>query len=405
MTLIYFLSIVSMFSSSFAASIVTLSSSTSHRFELLANKSLRHLFLRQYFLELVNHSYPDIVQSMIDHHQLIIQLEERSFASLCDWRSLWLFFSSSWKSTTKTFRWSSHWFLHTDDDHSVHPLFRQSDIRWSSFGISMVPCHRIRCFSRTRLSYWSKARQASYATDKNSLPARSASRHRTFDDWDLLRIWFEPWFLFPSYLWLLSSNTRERDSNRNDHFPSNLSNLTQLFDSILGQNASFAFLQSASYLCMHIENDIHRLRRTWLSLFHHSTSTVSIHLLRWRVFVFNDAFASPSILHAFPSSIDPTSQTRQSSGTEMCSVSVCWWSVSTSTRRWNDEHLSDCQSDCQRMCLPVIRSFLLLECRETFSIRRPTWEKNPEPRTVEFSKPRSLCLASDHCVRIERIKD
>ena len=81
LTLIYFLSVASMLSSSSAASIVTLSSSTSHRLEFLTNKSYRHLILRQYFLDLVNHSNPALVQSMIAQHQLVSELEQRSCAS------------------------------------------------------------------------------------------------------------------------------------------------------------------------------------------------------------------------------------------------------------------------------------------------------------------------------------
>ena len=59
--------------------ITTLSLSTSRQWDLLANKSYRNFFLRQYFIDLLNASHSSLVQSMISHHYLNVQLEQSSF--------------------------------------------------------------------------------------------------------------------------------------------------------------------------------------------------------------------------------------------------------------------------------------------------------------------------------------
>ncbi|CAF1267868.1 unnamed protein product [Rotaria sordida] len=71
-----FLLIILKFSSTYAASITTLSSSTYHHFELISNNSYRNFFLRQYFIDLLNISHSALVQSMIINHHLTTKLEQ-----------------------------------------------------------------------------------------------------------------------------------------------------------------------------------------------------------------------------------------------------------------------------------------------------------------------------------------
>ena len=63
-------------SSSYSATVTTLSSSNSHHFELLSNNSYRNFFLRQYFIELLNISNSSLIQSMIANHHLTPKLEQ-----------------------------------------------------------------------------------------------------------------------------------------------------------------------------------------------------------------------------------------------------------------------------------------------------------------------------------------
>ncbi|UJR15693.1 hypothetical protein I4U23_002627 [Adineta vaga] len=65
-----------MFTLSHSTSILTFSSSNSHQFQLISNESYRNFVLRQYFIDLLNTSHSSLIQSMIENHQLITNLEE-----------------------------------------------------------------------------------------------------------------------------------------------------------------------------------------------------------------------------------------------------------------------------------------------------------------------------------------
>jgi hypothetical protein len=77
--LICFILIIFIISSSYSASITTLSSTTYHHSELISNTSYRNFFLRQYFIDLLNISHSSLIQSMITNHHLITKLEQSSY--------------------------------------------------------------------------------------------------------------------------------------------------------------------------------------------------------------------------------------------------------------------------------------------------------------------------------------
>ena len=79
---IFLIFIILTISSSYSASIAILSSSNYHQFELITNKSHRNLFLRQYFIDLLNISHSSLVQSMILNHHLAIELEQRLYLNI-----------------------------------------------------------------------------------------------------------------------------------------------------------------------------------------------------------------------------------------------------------------------------------------------------------------------------------
>ena len=64
---------------SHSASIMTLSSKNSHQFELLSNRSYRNFYLRQHFIDVLNTSHSSLIQSMIEKHQLLMNLEESAY--------------------------------------------------------------------------------------------------------------------------------------------------------------------------------------------------------------------------------------------------------------------------------------------------------------------------------------
>ncbi|CAF0905177.1 unnamed protein product [Adineta ricciae] len=55
---------------------MTLSSTNLHQFELLSNRSYRNFYLRQHFIDVLNISHSSLIQSMVEKHQLLTNLEE-----------------------------------------------------------------------------------------------------------------------------------------------------------------------------------------------------------------------------------------------------------------------------------------------------------------------------------------
>jgi len=82
--------IIFIISYSNSASITTFSSSTYHHIELISNSSYRYLFLRQYYIDLLNISHSSLIQSMIKTHHLIPKLEQSLYFDH-DWIILFLF--------------------------------------------------------------------------------------------------------------------------------------------------------------------------------------------------------------------------------------------------------------------------------------------------------------------------
>ena len=75
--LFYSLLIISLHSSTtYAASIVTQPSSSVNQWQFLSDPSYRSYFLRHYFLDLLNSSQPEFVQSMMNHHRLVLEFEQ-----------------------------------------------------------------------------------------------------------------------------------------------------------------------------------------------------------------------------------------------------------------------------------------------------------------------------------------
>lgn len=66
-------------SSVHSASIMTYSSATNDHLEFLSNDTHRYVFLRQYFIRLINTSHSSFLQSMINSHQFTPNLEQSLF--------------------------------------------------------------------------------------------------------------------------------------------------------------------------------------------------------------------------------------------------------------------------------------------------------------------------------------